>query len=429
MNGLTRGILDNLTISRSYNSDKERGDGTNMRIGMMADAYKPHISGITNYISLNKRYLEALGHEVFVFTFGGEVQEEDDEKNIIRTRGMPLVDSGYYISVRYNDEAQRILQTMDIVHVHHPFTSGQLALRYCKASNIPIVFTNHTRYDLYAQVYIPIVPEAMWDAFLKAYMPSFCRSCDLVIAPSAGLKEVLNKLNVDSNIEVVPNGIEVEPFQTPADRIPRSTFNIGEEAILLTYMGRLGPEKNLSFLMQSFSAIAKSFNGVHLIFIGGGAERQNLEEQARYLDISDKVHFTGQVPYENLPSYQVSADVFVTASISEVHPLSLIESMAAGLPAVGIQSPGIGDIIEDGVNGLLAPTQDLAIFTAKIARIVSDHEYRHQLAANARESAKLYSISRTANIMLSHYDRLVTQAKKKKRKFRINFRRIFRKEG
>jgi 1,2-diacylglycerol 3-alpha-glucosyltransferase len=269
----------------------------------------------------------------------------------------------------------------------------------------------------------------MWDAFLKAYMPSFCRSCDLVIAPSAGLKEVLNKLNVDSNIEVVPNGIEVEPFQTPADRIPRSTFNIGEEDILLTYMGRLGPEKNLSFLMQSFSAIAMSFNGVHLLFIGGGAERQNLEEQARYLDISDKVHFTGQVPYENLPSYLVSADVFVTASISEVHPLSLIESMATGLPAVGIQSPVIGDIIEDGVNGLLAPTQDLAIFTAKIARIVSDHEYRHQLAANARESAKLYSISRTANIMLSHYDRLVTQAKKKKRKFRINFRRIFRKEG
>ena len=40
-----------------------------MRIGMMADIYKPYISGITNYISLNKRYLEEAGHEVFVFTF------------------------------------------------------------------------------------------------------------------------------------------------------------------------------------------------------------------------------------------------------------------------------------------------------------------------------------------------------------------------
>lgn len=396
---------------------------------MMADAYKPHVSGITNYISLNKRFLEELGHEVYVFTFGGDVKEEDNERNVIRTRGMPLVDSGYYISVRYNDEAQRVLQSMDIVHVHHPFTSGQLAFRYCKPNNIPIVFTNHTRYDIYAQVYLPIVPEAMWDAFLKAYMPSFCRSCDLVIAPSAGLKEVLIHLNVESEIEVVPNGIEIEPFQNPSDRIPRSMFNIGEEDILLTYMGRLGPEKNLSFLLQSFSAIAKSFNGVHLLFVGGGAERQNLEDQARYLDIGDKVHFTGQIPYEKLPAYLVSADAFVTASISEVHPLSMIESMAAGLPAVGIQSPGIADIIEDGVNGLLAPTQDLAIFTAKIARIVSDHEFRRHLATNARESAHAYSISRTGIIMLSHYERLFAEAQKKKRKFRINFRRIFRKEG
>ena len=153
-----------------------------MRIGMMADAYKPHISGITNVIALSKQFLEKAGYEVYVFTFGGG-DYVDDEPNIIRTRGVPLVDTGLYVSARLSSEAQKILKKMDIIHVHHPFTSGQLAIRYCRAQGIPLVFTNHTRYDLYAHAYLPMVPDALGDAFLRAYMPAFCKACDLVIAP------------------------------------------------------------------------------------------------------------------------------------------------------------------------------------------------------------------------------------------------------
>jgi len=61
-----------------------------MRIAMMADVYKPHVSGITNYIDLNKRYLEKAGHEVFVFTFGNQ-DYHDDEPRVIRSPGLPLV--------------------------------------------------------------------------------------------------------------------------------------------------------------------------------------------------------------------------------------------------------------------------------------------------------------------------------------------------
>ena len=70
-----------------------------MRIGMMADVYKPHVSGITNYISINKEYLEQAGHEVFIFTFG-DLDYKDNETNIIRSPGLPLTDTGYPISPR-----------------------------------------------------------------------------------------------------------------------------------------------------------------------------------------------------------------------------------------------------------------------------------------------------------------------------------------
>jgi glycosyltransferase involved in cell wall biosynthesis len=80
---------------------------------------------------------------------------------------------------------------MDLVHAHHPFLSARLALRYCRPFNIPIAFTNHTRYDLYAQAYLPALPDQIGTAFLQAYMPWLCREVDLVIAPSAGLQRVL----------------------------------------------------------------------------------------------------------------------------------------------------------------------------------------------------------------------------------------------
>ncbi|NJD60424.1 MAG: glycosyltransferase family 4 protein, partial [Anaerolineae bacterium] len=137
-----------------------------MRIGMMADLYKPHISGVTNSIELSKRWLEKEGHEVYIFTFGDD-EMVDDEKNIIRTSGLAVVDTGFYLNLHYSKAARQLLYSMDICHIHHPFVSGSLAMRYCVPRNIPIIFTNHTRYDLMAQAYLPILPDSIGDAALK----------------------------------------------------------------------------------------------------------------------------------------------------------------------------------------------------------------------------------------------------------------------
>lgn len=396
-----------------------------MRIGMMADAYKPHVSGITNVIDLSKRFLEDAGHEVFVFTFGG-YDIQDDEPNIIRTRGLPLVDTGYYFSVRYNSKAQKLLQTMDIIHVHHPFTSGRLAIRYCKPNGIPIVFTNHTRYDLYAQAYLPMVPEVLGDTFLRAYMPSFCKSCDLVIAPSPGLRQVLINLGVDSPIEVIPNGVNIKPFQSVKQPVPRQEFGFKDEDDILTYMGRLGVEKNLTFLLRAFAGIAKTYQNVGLLMIGDGSERENLEDRVRIMNISDRVHFTGMIPYQELPAYLAAADAFVTASVSEVHPLSVIEAIASGLPVVGIQSPGVGDIIQNNVTGYLAQEEDLAEFTAKISRIILDDEDRKRMSREASETARKYAYENTTAVILDHYQRLVMEFADRKRSFFSRIMQPFR---
>jgi len=398
-----------------------------MRIGMMADAYKPHISGITNVIALSKKFLEKAGFEVYVFTFGGG-DYVDDEPNIIRTRGVPLVDTGLYFSARHSSEAQKTLQKMDIIHAHHPFTSGQLAIRYCRAQGIPLVFTNHTRYDLYAQAYLPMVPDALGDAFLKAYMPAFCKACDLLIAPSAGLKDVLIGLGVESAIEVIPNGVDVQPFQTVKKPISREFLGFTEEDILLTYMGRIGPEKNLPFLLRAFAGIAKSYENVGMVVIGDGPERENLEDRVRVMGMQDRIKFTGMIPYAELPAYMAAADVFTTASVTEVHPLSVIEALASGLPVVGIHSPGVGDIVQDGFTGFLAPEEDLAVYTAKLSRIITDHETREQMSQNAKEVSSIYAIENTTKTMIDRYQKLVFEYTGKKAGLLQRLTRPFRRK-
>jgi len=391
-----------------------------MRIGMMADIYQPHISGITNYISLNKVFLEKRGHEVYVFT-SSDMDYTDTEPNIIRSPGLPLLDTGYYFSLSYTPQAKKLLNTMQVVHVHHPFLSGSLALRYCRPRGIPIIFTNHTRYDLYSQAYLPPMADIIGAAAVQAYLPSFCRACDMVISPSVGMRDVLVGFGVDTPIEIAPNGVDLRPFQNLSNSIDRQELGFSAEDVVLIYVGRLGPEKNLQFLLRSFAGVVQAYDHARLLLIGDGPERETLQELVTHTNICDCVKFTGMVPYEKIPAYLQIADAFVTASVSEVHPLTVVEAMAAGLPVLGISSPGISDTIQDGESGYIVAHEDMASFTAKMVRLVREDDYRRQMGETARQAAAEYDIERTTVMMEERYRKMVNLVKSRKRSLRTRF--------
>jgi len=395
-----------------------------MRIGMMTDVYKPHVSGITNYISLNKEYLEKAGHEVYIFTFG-DLDYADDEERVVRSPGLPLTDTGYFLSFRYSRRAKALLQTMDLVHVHHPFLSGRQALNYCRPLRIPIVFTNHTRYDLYAQAYLPMLPEELSDTFLQTYMPTFCQAVDLVISPSAGMGDVLRKLGVSTPIEIIPNGVDLQLYRATSEDC-RSEFGFSEDDLLLIFSGRLGPEKNLDFLLRAFAGTAEAIPNAHLLVIGGGPEEPALMELASQTGTAGRIHFTGMQPYNELPRYLCMGDIFVTASLTEVHPLSVVEAMAAGLPVLGIHSVGVGDTVEDGVTGLLS-SADQAAFAAHLTRLCMDGDLRHSLGAAARKVSGKYAIEHTTRVLLQRYERLLIEFAPHRRGLSYHIRNLLEK--
>lgn len=370
-----------------------------MQVGMVTGCYKPVINGVTRMVSLYKEKLEEAGDAVTVFTLG-EPDPSGEDRNVIRSPALPIGDTGYYFSFRYSKEAQERLRQMEMIHCHHLFMSVEMAHRY---GNCPIVYTNHTRYDLYTGNYAPL-PQPAADAIMRQIWPEFTDYCDVVITPSESVKKVMRDFGVRRRIVVIPNGIDLDPFWHPSAPRRRDEFRIPEEATLLIYTGRISSEKNLHKLLPQFALAREIVPDLHLLLVGHGPQKEKLKQQAGELQLSDCTHFAGPVPYEEVGNFLAMADAYVTASVSEVHPLSVIEGMAAGLPVAAVSSPGISDTIEPGKTGLLTSKPDG--LAAAIVGLVFDRERRQRMGETAWEASKKYDIAHTVQETRALYEEL-----------------------
>jgi 1,2-diacylglycerol 3-alpha-glucosyltransferase len=378
---------------------------------MFCDMYKPYTSGVTNHISLYKQRFEELGHEVCVFTFGDR-DYADDEACVFRSIGLPWGDTGWNFALDHSREAKAVAATLDVFHVHHPFQSGRIAIRMATDHRIPLVFTNHTRYDLYSDAYAGYVPRPLRYAFLQRTLRDVYSKAGLVIAPSAGIAEWLADLDVCDRVEVIPNGVDTRPFAHPASPVSRASLGLSDEDVVLTYVGRVAPEKNSVRLAEAFALACESAPNLRLLVVGDGPSREIAEDVLAGAGVSELTRFVGLQPYERIPDFEAAADVFVTASVSEVHPLVVLEAMAAGLPVIGVVSPGVADTVDDEVTGLLAPTDDAAEIAARMLRLAEDADLRHRLGSQAQAESEHYDLPHTADLVLERYERLIAARKR-----------------
>lgn len=370
---------------------------------MVSATYDPTVvNGAVRMVSLYREQLEALGHEVIIFSLGEE-DDTDRQQGIIRSPGLRLGDYGYYLSMGYSRRAQQLLAQMDIVHCHHLFMSVELAHRYARC---PIVYTNHTRYDLYTGTYTPL-PQPAADAIMRQLWPEFTDLADTVIAPSESVRQLMIQFGVRAPTVVIENGIRLEPFLHPTAPRTKSDFGLDANVCLLIYVGRLSTEKNLDTLLRQFAAAADIVPELHLALVGKGPREADLQQLAGELNMAARVHFLGVVPYTEVGNYLAAADGFVTASTSEVHPLTLIEAMAAGLPIVAVRSPGIADTVESGQTGYLA--QSPAGLAAAMAALAANPERRRAMGGEARQASRRFDIRRTAGLTVDLYRRLLAE--------------------
>ena len=375
-----------------------------MRIALFSDIYKPHINGVVNHVGLLKEHFDRWGEQVYLF-----VPEQDkateDEGNVIRLPSIPIADTGYHLSVRVDSRCRDILKRMDVIHVHHPFISGSFGLTFARRYDIPLVFTSHTRYDLYVQQYLPLVPDTLSETALHAFFQRFSQRCGAVIAPSRSAASLMQSWGIQGRVVVIPNGIELGQFHRPDQVSARADYGIPEEAVVGVYVGRVSREKDVDRLLRIFAALKEEVPGLHLLLVGGGPSLRECRQLARTLQMDGRVTFAGPVSYERIGGVLGVADFFVSASTSEVHPLTFIEAAAAGLPSIGIDSPGVADMIVDGETGFLTADNDLSI-GLRIMQIARDSGLRTKMGRAAGRYSQRYSAHNNAREVLGLYQSL-----------------------
>ncbi len=404
-----------------------------MRIGIFTETYTPYVSGLVTSEVMLKKALEKLGHEVYVVTANLESfkYQYDEEEHVLRIPGIPTGIYDSRLTGIYPIKAINMIKKwhLDVIHSQTEFAIGTFARIIAKQYKIPIVHTYHTMYEDYVH-YITKGHFQKSSKKLVAYLTLFY--CDktiteLIVPTKKAYDLFKKKYNVKRNIHIIPTGIEVERFYKEKVSIKelvalRKQVHIDKNDFVYVFVGRLAEEKNVEFLLDITKDLVTKYPKMKLLIIGDGPDKEKYETIVKENHNEQNVIFTGKVPWDMIPTFYQLADVFITASHTETQGLTVIEAMAASLPALCIDDESFRNVVVDGLNGILFKDKE----GAKKALIdLYDHpEERKQMASQARINSDRFSSKYFAEAVLRVYEYAIAAKKKQEGIFRRLWKKI-----
>jgi 1,2-diacylglycerol 3-alpha-glucosyltransferase len=379
-----------------------------MRIVLTTESYLPYVSGVTVSVDALARGLGARGHEVRVIaprpargrhpeTVGSPGPEPEiawlDSYQLPR-----LVPPAYRMPwpnpwARALRDAER--WRPDVVHAHSPFVTGLLGRDLARGAGAPLVFTHHTRFAEYGHYLGPLAGPGA--ALTDAYLRRFWARCAAVVAPSTDLAdEIRDRLAVDhrDRVHVVPTGIDVDGIRALQAIDSRPEAGWPADAVVVASLGRLAPEKSVDVILGAAAVVLERAPATRLLVIGGGPSEETLRGRAEAF--GGRVHLTGALPRLEALARLRAANLFAFASRTETQGLVLAEALAAGLPAVAIEGPGVADSVSDGADGRIIAAEPestrAARLGAALVELVEDVALRTRMAERARQDASRFAL-------------------------------------
>lgn len=291
---------------------------------------------------------------------------------------------------------------LNLLHASSIYPSGASTVTVKKISEIPTIITVHGNADFYQ------VSRYIRNVFLGPVLSS----CDKIIAVGYELADNLqNDLNYDLDIEVIPNGINIDQFSSYNHNIAENIikkYNLEDKKIVFV-ISRLVERKNIHLLVKSFPKVIESLDEARLVIAGDGPAKERLEKLARELRISDYVIFIGRVSEEEKLAFYHISDIFVQLTLSEGLSISMIESKAAGLPAIAARFPGTSEPVTDGKSGYVIDIPiDLDELSEKILHLLADEALLRRMGKYSFEEAKnKYSLDTMIEKYYEIYSKLI----------------------
>ena len=345
-----------------------------------------------------KGILEA-GHEILLF---GLAEPKDDFYNEYKNLKIAASNfSGQYSGSSFSKlrylktvkELKSLYQDFkpDIVHAHYATSYGMLG-----------AFLKHHPYLISvwgADVYDFPIKSFIHKTILKRNLSK----ADYIFSTSHVMAHETAKYTT-KKIEVIPFGVDLEVF-TPKPNVHSGAITVG---IVKTLEEKYG----ISYLIEAFYKLHQKHPKIdkRLLIVGDGSLRNQLEQSVNKMGIANFVTFTGKVPHNEVPNYFNKMDIVVIPSIldSESFGVAAVEASACEKPVVVSNVGGLVEVVEHGVNGLVAEPKNAEDLADKIDQLIQNPQLRMKLGKNGRELAEeRYDWDKCLKLQLDAYERIV----------------------
>jgi glycosyltransferase involved in cell wall biosynthesis len=213
---------------------------------------------------------------------------------------------------------------------------------------------------------------------------------NIVVAPNEKLKTEAFSHGA-KRVQIIPNFVEITKIDSIGTKNTfRKKYGFGNDHKVILFVGRLHKVKNIDFLLKSFAQLNESTKCI-LLIVGDGPEKQHLIELATNLNILDKVRFEGFKPKETVLELMKASDILVLPSIVEGQPRVVLEAWVCGLPVIASRNPGLSNLIDDKINGLLFDLGSEEKLVNAI-NLALDSKLAKKLIFNGRTKVKQYDV-------------------------------------
>ncbi len=340
------------------------------------------VSGVGVTLLRLTKALEARGHQVRVYSASYALPPgQADRPEVHRSPSIPLF---LYPDVQWAFPRMRdILDDVagfrpDVVHVATEFALGLAGMKAARQLKLPLMASAHTDYDKYAARYgVDWALRVGWH-----YLRWFYGQAHRVLCPSRIYQEHLHARGV-THTGIWSRGVDPKEFH-PAFRNQgyRRSLGLDPADLLVTYIGRIAREKNLTQLVAAWEALAGERGSAQLALVGRGP----LEDEIRRRQIPG-VHVMGLMHDRDLAEAYASADIFVFPSATETFGNSLLEAMGSGLACIAAGAAGVMEFAQHGRNAWLVQPNSAPALAQGLRRLMHDPVLRHRLAQGGLATA------------------------------------------
>jgi phosphatidylinositol alpha 1,6-mannosyltransferase len=363
-----------------------------LRVLVVAESFLPQVNGVTNSVRRVLEHLAAEGHQAELVAPTGPATYAGFPVRLTKGTSLPFYRDfriGFETRAKLRAEMQRFRP--DVVHIASPASLGFQAARAADELAIPTVAIYQTDLIGFAERYhLPGIGAG--GVLAMTYLTRRIHTLvDRTLAPSTASLRQLEGLDIP-RLARWPRGVDLDAFD-PSFRTTALRERLGaEDRLLVGYVGRLAPEKELE-LLTYLSGDPR----YQLVIIGGGPE------EARLRRILPDAAFLGVLHGAELSAAYASFDVFVHTGRHETYCQSAQEALASGVPVVAPRSGGPVDVVDDGVAGFLYDPGDGNDLGGYVDRLARDPDFRARMGIAARRSVEGRSWQAVNAALVRHY--------------------------